>query len=122
MAANLRYRYAPSLENLAEPSQNTLSGPDFSRISSSLLPISSIAWSQEIRFHSPFSSFTGYLLRRSPLVSSRTDAPLAQWVPWLIGLSQPGSWPVQTPFWTSAMTVQPTEQWVQMLLRRVTSI
>jgi hypothetical protein len=39
---------------------------------------------------------------------------LAQWVPRLIGLSQPGSWPVQTPFCTSAITVQPTEQWVQM--------
>ena len=46
-------------------------------------------------------------------MSSRTAAPLAQWVPWLIGLSQPGSCPTQTPFWTSAITVQPTEQWTQ---------
>src|SRR3712207_2151450 len=41
-------------------------------------------------------------------------APLAQWVPRLMGLSQDGSWPIQTPFCTSAVTVQPTEQWVQM--------
>jgi hypothetical protein len=31
-----------------------------------------------------------------------------------MGLSQEGSWPTQTPFTTSAVTVQPTEQWVQM--------
>jgi hypothetical protein len=42
---------------------------------------------------------------------------LAQWVPRLIGLSQVGSCPTQTPFCTSAVTVQPTEQWVQMFLR-----
>src|SRR5690606_33687710 len=40
--------------------------------------------------------------------------PLAQWVPRLIGLSQVGSWPTQTPFSTSAVTVQPTEQWVHI--------
>jgi hypothetical protein len=39
---------------------------------------------------------------------------LAQCVPRLIGLSQAGSCPVQTPFCTSACTVQPTEQCVQM--------
>ena len=38
----------------------------------------------------------------------------------MIGESQPGSWPIQTPFDTSAMTVQPTEQCVQMFLRMVT--
>ena len=37
----------------------------------------------------------------------------------LNGLSQPGSWPTQTPFLTSAMTVQPTEQCVQTDLTRV---
>ena len=30
-----------------------------------------------------------------------------------MGESQPGSWPIQTPFATSAITVQPTEQCVQ---------
>jgi hypothetical protein len=39
---------------------------------------------------------------------------LAQCEPRLIGESQPGSWPTQTLFDTSAMTVQPTEQCVQM--------
>ncbi len=63
----------------------------------------------------------GYLSRRSPETSSRTEAPLAQCEPRLIGLSQLGSWPIQTPFATSAVTVQPTEQCVQMLLRRITS-
>ena len=77
-------------------------------------PISSIACSQEMRCHSPPTFFIGYLRRRSPCTSSRTDAPLAQWVPRLSGLSQAGSWPTQTPSCTSAMTVQPTEQWVQM--------
>jgi hypothetical protein len=38
----------------------------------------------------------------------------------LIGLSQAGSWPTHTPFCTSAMTEQPTEQWVQMFFTRVT--
>ena len=42
-AANLRNRYADSLENFAEPSQYTASGPDFARISDSLLPIASMA-------------------------------------------------------------------------------
>jgi hypothetical protein len=42
---------------------------------------------------------------------------LEQCDPRLIGLSQLGSWPSQTSFCTSAVTVQPTEQWVQMLLR-----
>ena len=42
---------------------------------------------------------------------------MEQWDPRLIGLSQLGSCPIQTPFCTSAVTVQPTEQWVQMLLR-----
>src|SRR5262252_365302 len=116
-AANLRQSYAPSLEYLAEPSQYTESGPDFSRIAGSLAPISSIAVSQLTRVHWPLTSFIGYFRRRSPCTSSRTAAPLAQCEPRLIGESQLGSWPIQTPFATSAVTVQPTEQWVQTLLR-----
>src|SRR6185312_886863 len=73
-----------------------------------------MAWSQPIFCHSPLTSFIGDFSRRSPCTSSRTDAPLAQCEPRLIGLSQAGSWPTQTPFCTSAITVQPTEQWVQM--------
>ena len=77
-------------------------------------PISLIACSQLMRFHSPPSFFIGYFRRRSPWACSRTDAPLAQWAPRLNGLSQPGSCPTQTPLRTSATTVQPTEQCVQM--------
>src|SRR3954467_15185089 len=73
-----------------------------------------MAWSQDIFCHSPLTSFIGYFRRRSPCTSSRTDAPLAQCEPRLIGESQAGSWPTQTPFCTSAITVQPTEQCVQM--------
>src|ERR1700694_1199592 len=73
-----------------------------------------MACSHNRRCHSPLTSFIGYFRRRSPWTSSRTEAPLAQWDPRLIGLSQAGSWPTQTPFWTSAITVQPTEQCVQM--------
>src|SRR5881394_3292874 len=79
--------------------------------------MSPIAWSHLTRIHSPLTSFIGYLSRRSPDTSSRTAAPLAQCEPRLIGLSQLGSWPIQTPFATSAVTVQPTAQWVQTLLR-----
>src|SRR5690348_14948771 len=73
-----------------------------------------------MRVHCPLAIFIGYFRRRSPLTSSRTEAPLAQCEPRLIGLSQLGSWPIQTPLATSAVTVQPTEQWVQTLLRIVT--
>src|SRR5216684_527580 len=73
-----------------------------------------MAWSHDSFCHSPLTSFIGYFRRRSPCTSSRTEAPLAQCEPRLIGLSQAGSWPTQTPFWTSAITVQPTEQCVQM--------
>ena len=48
-------------------------------------------------------------------------APLAQWVPRLIGLSHAGCWRVHTPFSTSAMTVQPTEQCVQTFFRTSTA-
>src|ERR1044071_8981394 len=78
-----------------------------------LSPISLMATSQDTRCHCPSASFIGYLRRRSPDTNSRTDAPLAQCEPRLIGLSQLGSWPIQTPLATSAVTVQPTEQWVQ---------
>src|SRR6187402_1493168 len=73
-----------------------------------------MATSHDIFCHSPLTSFIGYFSRRSPCTSSRTDAPLAQCEPRLSGLSQAGSWPTQTPFCTSAITVQPTEQCVQM--------
>src|SRR6187399_3703092 len=73
-----------------------------------------MAWSHEIFCHSPLTSFIGDFRRRSPCTSSRTEAPLAQCEPRLIGLSHAGSWPTQTPFCTSAITVQPTEQCVQM--------
>src|SRR5689334_13791121 len=73
-----------------------------------------MAWSHETFCHSPLTSFIGDFSRRSPCTSSRTEAPLAQCEPRLIGLSQAGSWPTQTPFCTSAITVQPTEQCVQM--------
>ncbi len=76
-----------------------------------------MAVSQLIRFHFPDSSFMGYFSRREPMPCSRTEAPLAQWEPRLRGESKSGSWPVHTPFCTSAMTPQPTEQWVQMLRR-----
>src|SRR6266511_4200477 len=79
-----------------------------------------MAWSQLRRVHWPLTSFIGYFRRRSPCTSSRTEAPLAQCEPRLIGLSQPGSWPIHTPFETSAITVQPTEQWVQIALVIVT--
>src|SRR5881227_1795020 len=85
----------------------------------SLAPISSIAWSQLRRIHWPLTSFIGYFSRRSLCTSSRTEAPLAQCDPRLIGESQLGSWPTHTPFSTSAVTVHPTAQCVQMLLRTV---
>ena len=93
--------------------------PDFSRTAMSLSPISLMATSHDTRCHCPPVSFIGYFRRRSPPTISRTAAPLAQCEPRLIGESQLGSWPTQTPFTTSAVTVQPTEQCVQMLLRMV---
>src|SRR6476646_12157514 len=72
-----------------------------------------------MRVHWPLASFIGYFRRRSPITSSRTEAPLAQCDPRLIGDSQLGSWPIHTPFSTSAVTVHPTEQCVQTLLRTV---
>src|ERR1039458_5926526 len=80
-----------------------------------------MAWPHLMRVHWPFTSFIGYFNRRSPMTSSRTEAPLAQCEPRLIGESQLGSWPIHTPFDTSAVTVQPTAQCVQTLLRMVTA-
>src|ERR1043166_5736307 len=85
-----------------------------------LSPSSLIAWSHEMRDHWPLASFIGYLSRRSPETSSRTEAPLAQCEPRLMGLSQLGSWPIHTPLATSAVTVHPTEQCVHTFLRIVT--
>src|SRR6185437_15140480 len=76
-----------------------------------------MAWSHLTRVHSPLTSFIGYLSRRSLCTSSRTDAPLAQCEPRLSGLSQLVSCPIHTPFETSAVTVQPTAQCVQIFLR-----
>src|SRR6516225_4015939 len=90
-------------------------------MAASLPPISSIACSQLTRVHWPLTSFIGYFSRRSPWTSSRTAAPLAQCEPRLMGESQLGSCPIQTPLATSAVTVQPTEQWVQMFLRMAIS-
>src|SRR4051794_11427703 len=70
-----------------------------------------------MRCHCPPASFIGYFRRRSLCTISRMAAPLAQCVPRLIGLSQEGSCPVHTPFCTSAVTVQPTEQCVHTFLR-----
>ena len=80
-----------------------------------------MAWSHLMRVHWPLTIFIGYFRRRSPITSSRTEAPLAQCDPRLIGDSQLGSWPIHTPLDTSAVTVQPTAQCVQMLLRMVTA-
>src|ERR1700741_4174329 len=91
-------------------------------MAASLWPISLIATSHDTRDHWPLASFIGYFSRRSPETSSRTEAPLAQCEPRLIGLSQLGSWPIHTPFATSAVTVQPTEQCVHTLLRITTSL
>ena len=52
----------------------------------------------DTRVHWPLTSFIGYFRRRSPGTSSRTEAPLAQCEPRLIGESQLGSWPTHTPF------------------------
>src|ERR1035437_10452311 len=81
-----------------------------------------MACSHLMRVHWPFASFIGYFRRRSPMTNSRTEAPLAQCEPRLIGDSQLGSWPIHTPLETSAVTVQPTAQCVQMLLRMVTAV
>src|SRR5688572_27333208 len=67
-----------------------------------------------MRFHLPPSSFIGYLRRCESCVMpcSRTEAPLAQCAPRLIGESNTGSCRTQTPFCTTASIAHPTEQCV----------
>src|SRR5574340_192398 len=110
---NLRRRYDCSLLCLELPTQNTASGPASLRIASSLSPTSLIAWSHEIFWYLPSTSFIGVLRRWSPWPCSRIDAPFAQWAPRLSGESNTGSWRTQTPFSTTASIAQPTEQCVQ---------
>src|SRR5688572_10396447 len=122
MDTNLRNICACSLLCLDEPTQNVASGPLSLRIASSLSPISLIACSQVIFWYLPFTSFIGYLRRCecSVIPCSRTEAPLAQWAPRLIGESNTGSWRTQTPSVTMASIEQPTEQCVQTV--RLTSV
>src|SRR3981189_976660 len=88
--AHLHSREACSLLCLDEPMRNSASGPPLflsSRISFSLPVISWYAWSQEIRFHLPPSSFIGDLSRCESWVMpcSRIEAPFAQCAPALVG-------------------------------------
>src|SRR5512138_1539765 len=112
---------ACSLLCLEDPTTKSESGPLCLRISSIFFEISSYAWSQERRFHLPPSSFIGYLRRceSCAMPCSRTEAPLAQCAPRLIGESNTGSWRTHTPFCTTASIAQPTEQCVQTV--RLTS-
>ena len=98
-----------------EPTKYAASGPDSSRIVIAFFVISSSAWSQLMRWYLPFTSFIGYFSRceSSVMPCSRTAAPFAQCEPRLIGESNTGSWPTQTPFRTTASMAQPTEQCVQ---------
>jgi hypothetical protein len=73
--------------------------------------------SQLMRWYLPFTSFIGYLRRYSPWPCSRTEAPLAQCAPRLMGESNTGSCRTQTPFSTTASTAQPTEQWPHTVRR-----
>src|SRR5262245_8742169 len=68
-----------------------------------------------MRCHLPPESFIGYLRRCESCVMpcSRTEAPLAQCAPRLIGESNTGSWRTHTPSCTTASIAQPTEQCVQ---------
>src|SRR5512135_1223043 len=111
-----------SLPCLDEPTRNSASGPLSLRMSRSFLEISSYAWSQEILFHLPSSSFIGYLRRCESCVTpcSRAEAPLAQCPPRLSGESNTGSCRVHTPFSTTASMAQPTEQCVHTVRRTST--
>src|SRR3954462_879058 len=104
-----------SLLCFEEPTRNSASGPLSLRMSSSFLEISSYAWSHDMRFHLPPSSFIGYFRRCESCVMpcSRTEAPFAQCAPRLSGESNTGSWRTHTPFCTTASMAQPTEQCVQ---------
>src|SRR5919106_3417935 len=120
--AHLHSSAACSLLCLEEPTTKSESGPLCLRISSIFFEISSYAWSQEILFHLPPSSFIGYLRRCESCVMpcSRTEAPLAQCAPRLSGESNTGSCRIHTPFCTTASMAQPTEQCVHT--ERFTSI
>src|SRR5262245_24153914 len=119
---HLQSSSACSLLCFDEPMTKSESGPESSRSFSIFLLISSRATSQLIFWYLPLTSFIGYLRRceSSVMPCSRTEAPLAQCDPRLIGESNTGSWRTQTPFCTTASTAQPTEQWVQTV--RLTSI
>jgi hypothetical protein len=110
---------ACSLLALDEPSQNHASGPDSSRIASSLSPISLIACPRRSAATCRPPASSGTSAAGSPWPCSRTAAPLAQCAPRLMGLSKAGSCPTHTPFCTSAMVPQPTEQWPQTGLCRL---
>src|SRR3954469_11731132 len=113
--AHLHRSSACSLLCLEEPTRKSASGPLSLRIASIFDEISSYAWSHVRRFHFPASSFIGYFRRCESCVMpcSRTEAPLAQCAPRLIGESNTGSWRTHTPFTTTASMAQPTEQCVQ---------
>src|SRR5436190_12660536 len=110
-----------SLLCLEEPTTNNASGPLSLRMSSSFCEISSYAWSHEMRCHLPPESFIGYFRRCDSCVMpcSRTEAPLAQCAPKLMGESNTGSCRTHTPFCTTASIAQPTEQCVHIV--RLTS-
>src|SRR3982750_908737 len=107
---HLRSRYDCSLLCFDEPTTNSESGPLCFFSSSIFALISSSAWSHEIFWYLPSTSFIGVFSRKSPWPCSRSAAPLAQCAPRLIGESNTGSWRIQTPFSTTASTAQPTEQ------------
>src|SRR5258707_7905781 len=92
---NLHSRYDCSLLCLEEPIQKVASGPLSFLIVLSLSVTSVSAWSQEIFFHLPPSSFIGLFRRCESWVMpcSRIEAPFAQCAPRLIGESNTGSLP-----------------------------
>ena len=108
-----RWSSWPSRANRPNPA------PDFSRICISLSPISLIALIpgnarplavDELHRISQPPVAVHEFAHRSALGAMRAAIDRR---------SQLGSWPTQTPLTTSAVTVQPTEQCVQMLLRMV---
>src|SRR5688572_7433841 len=118
---NLRNSCDCSLLCLEEPIQNVASGPLSFLIASNFWLTSLRAWSHEIFCHLPPASFIGVLRRCESWVipCSRMEAPFAQCAPRLIGESNTGSCRIHTPFCTTASSVQPTEQCVQIV--RLTS-
>src|SRR5437667_2093735 len=110
---HLRNRYDCSLLCFDEPTMKIESGPLCLRRSSIFALTSLSAWSHEMRSYLPLTSFIGYFKRNSPCPCSRTAAPFAQCAPRLIGESNTGSWRTHTPFSTTALIAQPTEQCVQ---------